>query len=459
MSDLYERLRRIRENKKSPIPDRAVPERAVQDHGVQDQCPGADWERVVPAVYRRNRELPVPGDPGVSCGEGCTWQNLSAALFGKSAITPLFVDVETSGLSAGAGSVAFLVGLGRFSFGRDRTTVQVEQFFLSDLGGERSFTDVLHNAIAADCGEDPVYVTYNGASFDLPVLRTRAIMVRSRFRELPHLDLLPVTRRLFSPVLDSCRLSAVEENVLMLERSNDIPGSEVPERYLSFLRTGDAASLSPVLDHHFYDIAHLAFLALYLNQVLVRAASLESPTSSSWASSSSRATSSSPASDSRAPLPLRGVAPDDAGLFRLLIERGDSRDRERGEETLREKTLIWQETDRWARLARAYIPVARRQRRWEELIWVLQKLARYSGALRDAVDLAIQLEHRLRDYGAALSVVRASAARHGWDNALRHREARLLRRINLGRSRTGLTGTDSRTTQQTGPTRNLAPFH
>ncbi|TVR69652.1 MAG: hypothetical protein EA427_07755 [Spirochaetaceae bacterium] len=401
MTDLYDRLRRIRERKSDG-----------GGRGVRDRSPGTDWDRACPGVYRRTRDMVLPARFGEQIDDHGGWIGISSLFRVGECLTPLFLDVETSGLSGGSGSVAFLVGLGRLRRREEGVLVRVEQFFLSDLGAESEFTALLHETIESAGGAGtpapPAYVTYNGAGFDLPVLRTRAILARRSFPEYLHLDLLPPTRRLYSPVIGSCRLTAVERRVLCLERENDIPGSEVPERYLRFIRTGQTRDLSPVMDHHLQDIAHLAFLGLHLNDTILRY----------------------PEQDSRED--RAGAGPDEAGLLRMLLERGSPGERVRAEEILYHRVYDKPPRDgvEWISIARLHALVARRRNDWNELCRTLQLIRGQGGTLQDAVDLAIQLEHRSRDYIAALSVVREAGEQFGWDAALRHREARLNRRIN-----------------------------
>lgn len=360
--------------------------------------------------------MALPSVFGEQIDASGSWGPISPVLRCGERGTPLFLDVETSGLSAGSGSAAFLVGLGRLVRLDGDCLVRVEQYFLSDLGAEEEFTAHLHRAIRGEEGDeagetraDQLYVTYNGASFDLPVLRTRAVLARRPFPEYGHLDLLPLTRRLYAPVIGACRLTLVERHVLGRERYNDIPGSEVPERYLHFLRTGQTEGLLQVLDHHFQDIANLVHLGLHLNDLVQH-----------YRGPSGEKT-------------CGGVEPDEAALLRVLLERGDAADRDRASSTLRrrvhDEAASGERDERWLNLARLNAHYARRNRNWSELHRTLRAIREVGGTLRDAVDLAIQLEHRTRDYATALEVVREAGQRFGWDAALRHREARLNRRI------------------------------
>jgi len=167
-----------------------------------------------------------------------------------------YFDTETTGLSTGAGTVIFLAGLARVSDGR----VRVRQYLLPDY----PYEPPLLRAVAADLASSRRIVTYNGRTFDLPMLAAR-LTVHGLFREqatLPtiHDDLLPDARRLFRRPLGGARLADVEDGVLGVRRTSDCPGSEVPTRYFGYLRGGSPDILAGVLDHNFQDVVSLVLL-------------------------------------------------------------------------------------------------------------------------------------------------------------------------------------------------------
>lgn len=168
----------------------------------------------------------------------------------------LFVDTETSGLAGGTGTFAFLIGVGRVEEDRFRVT----QFLMRDPLGEAAMLEEL--AVMAAEGRD--LVTYNGGSFDLPLLETRFALsgLASPFRGARHLDLLHPARRLFKPRHENARLSTLEREVLEVERDDDIPGDRIPQVFFDFLRYGDHPAMESVLAHNRYDIVTLAALAL-----------------------------------------------------------------------------------------------------------------------------------------------------------------------------------------------------
>ena len=170
----------------------------------------------------------------------------------------LFLDTETTGLSGGAGTVAFLIGLGRIHAG----TLTVYQYLMPSYAAEPMLLEKLAE-IARGC--DTV-VTFNGKSFDVPLLISRHVMNRMEcpVQHMRHLDLIHPARRAWKLRLKDCSLSNLEEKVLSMHREHDLPGSEVPERYFSFLKTGDARLLTDIIDHNRQDIATLATLLVRL---------------------------------------------------------------------------------------------------------------------------------------------------------------------------------------------------
>ena len=165
-----------------------------------------------------------------------------------------FLDTETTGLAGGTGTYAFLVGVGSI----DAAGFRVRQFFMRDHGEE---TSQLH-ALAEHLASFDVLITYNGKSYDQPLLETRFRMCRARhpFARMEHLDLLYGARRLWKLRMESCRLTHLETQILGIEREGDIPGSLIPYIYFEWVRTGRAAQLLPVFHHNVMDIVSLACL-------------------------------------------------------------------------------------------------------------------------------------------------------------------------------------------------------
>ena len=170
----------------------------------------------------------------------------------------LFLDTETTGLSGGSGTVAFEIGLGMLG----REGLAITQHVMRDYPEERYMLEKVDQALR----ECDVICTFNGRTFDLPLLRTRFIMNRLNPSALdrPHIDLLPIARRVYKLRLSSCRLSRLETEVLGLPRENDLPGSEAPERFFRFLKTGAFALLEDVLTHNEQDVASMLLLLSHL---------------------------------------------------------------------------------------------------------------------------------------------------------------------------------------------------
>lgn len=170
----------------------------------------------------------------------------------------LFLDTETTG-QWGTGTMAFLVGTGRFEAGGFRQT----QYFLREPIEERAMLEVLNRAVSV---EDAL-VTFNGKSFDLPLLRSRYLTngAPNPFRDLPHVDLLHLARRLWRELLPSRALGDLEVNWLGINRTEeDIPGWMIPQIYIDYLHTGDARPLASVFYHNSMDVLSMASLLEHL---------------------------------------------------------------------------------------------------------------------------------------------------------------------------------------------------
>ncbi len=167
----------------------------------------------------------------------------------------LFLDTETSGLSGGTGTFVFLVGLGCWT----KTGFHLVQLFLRDPYQEPGFLAGLAHYLSSF----KTIVTFNGKSFDVPMLNTRHIMngFTTPFSQLQHIDLLPLARRLWRNRLASRALKDLEVEILELSRTDEeVPGWMIPELYYEYLRTKDARPLSNVLYHNAQDILSLGLL-------------------------------------------------------------------------------------------------------------------------------------------------------------------------------------------------------
>jgi uncharacterized protein YprB with RNaseH-like and TPR domain len=165
-----------------------------------------------------------------------------------------FLDTETTGLAGGTGTCAFLIGLGSI----EDSGFHVRQYFVRDFDEEASALEGLRR----DLERFDVLVTFNGRTFDQPLLETRYTMNRARhpFARMEHLDLLHGARRLFRLRLENCRLVNLEHEILGFERHGDVPGEMIPHLYFEFLRSRRAARLKAVFEHNANDIVSLACL-------------------------------------------------------------------------------------------------------------------------------------------------------------------------------------------------------
>jgi uncharacterized protein len=314
---------------------------------------------------------------------------------------PLFLDTETTGLSGGTGTVAFLVGLAW----HEPEGLALVQYFLGDFNQE----DALLWAVGQCVREAGVLVSYNGRSFDWPLLQTRLLMRRAEWPTPPHLDLLTLARRIFKPRLPDCTLQTIEQAVLDLHRADDLPGMLIPGRYFAWLRDGHPDVMDPVFTHNRQDVLSMALLLPRFEAVLR-------------------------GSDDLHPL-------DRFGRARFLEARGFR------DEAVLEYRRLWGHRPpgnaptitRGAvglRLAR----LLRRQGRWEEAQSVLEECWRtQSYPYPAAIELAKLLEHQARDLNAAQRIVSdalrllavAVVPNAQWQTDLEQRQRRLDRRLGL----------------------------
>jgi len=179
----------------------------------------------------------------------------------------LFLDTETTGLAGGTGTYAFLIGLAWWDAG----ALQVEQFFMRDFGEEHA---ILHE-VAAHLAKRPVLVTFNGKSFDWPLLENRFTMTRSIAvpKLAAHLDLLHPARALWKLRLGSVRLVELERHVLDARtlgwhREEDVLAALIPQHYFDYLRGGPAEPLAAVVRHNQMDLRGLAALVGKIDALL-----------------------------------------------------------------------------------------------------------------------------------------------------------------------------------------------
>jgi uncharacterized protein len=360
----------------------------------------------------------------------------------------LFFDLETTGLSGGAGTYAFLVGFGLF----DDEGFHTRQFFLRGYGEERALLHAVTRQVTPT-GSDPapILVTYNGRGFDVPLIDTRYQInrLRSPFDELPHVDMLFPARRLwkrrhaplgvrgrgtgFQPALragteagptmsrtvvpgdsedapGSCALTALERDILGLHRVDDVPGWEIPARYFGYARTGDASGLEAVLEHNRLDLLSLGAVSAVILRMVTEGAE-----------------------EAR-------ERPDCLALGRLLEYLGRVDDAERCYCAAAEDDgMLEAELDRYVRAdALHWLAIHRRRtRRFHDAADAWRQLVDVPGIdaerKREALEaLAIHNEHRAKDLEAArafaLSALQLADDARRVDE-VRHRLGRLSRKL------------------------------
>jgi hypothetical protein len=317
----------------------------------------------------------------------------------------LFVDLETTGLAGGAGTYAFLVGCAWF----DGDAFRVRQFFLSSFTAERVLLQAVAGLAASACG----VVTYNGKSFDLPLLETRFSLHRmpTPFASLPHIDMLHPARRLWRPEGaegegEGCTLAVLERRLCGHERVGDVPGFEIPSRYFHYVRSGDARPLEAVCEHNRLDLLSLAMFAARAARLLTGGAS-------------AAATAREAAGAGRL-FEREGMTTDAVACYQRAVSMP-------GDATIHAEAL------------RAHAGLARRQRRYTEAADLWRRLLALDGCpppyAREATEaLAVHHEHRERDFESARRFALHSLRLPGTVSrrqATEHRLARLSRKLGM----------------------------
>lgn len=292
----------------------------------------------------------------------------------------LFIDTETTGLAGGTGTLAFLIGLLR----AEGDGLRLRQYFLTTFSGER----IMLEHLAQWLHGNETLVSFNGKSFDAPLLATRHRLcsLSDPLTDLLHWDLMHPTRRAFSNRWPDCRLATVERRLLGFLRENDLSSAEVPQVWFEFVRFGQLARIPSVLRHNYWDLLSLALLLPALARVF-----------------------SSPEQDGA----------DALGVARHALRSGDAvaalRHLERQRADLDERALL-----ELARLYRRRGDVERAVAVWEELaqrncVEALENIAKYH-------------EHSLHDPQRALAMTEQLLMLAPRAQAIQHRYDRLLRK-------------------------------
>jgi uncharacterized protein YprB with RNaseH-like and TPR domain len=173
----------------------------------------------------------------------------------------LFFDLETTGLSGGAGTVAFLAAFGRFiqntntKKNRLQLKLHITQYLLLDYPGENDFLKALLEELKS---RRHIVVTFNGKCFDSQILKNRCLMNGIQPPLYSQADLLHPARRLWKRLLNDCCQGTIETSILGIDRTGDIPGAMAPDIWFSFLKNNDAVPLLDICDHNRRDVAGLA---------------------------------------------------------------------------------------------------------------------------------------------------------------------------------------------------------
>ena len=295
-----------------------------------------------------------------------------AAFDGLDLSSAVFLDLETTGLSGGTGTVPFLVGLAYYRDERFKVT----QFFLDEMAEEARLIEELGRFVT-EMGFKSL-VTYNGKAFDLPLIETRFALHRKPcpLRGLPHLDFLFSARSLWQHKYDSCKLFNLAQEIVQAPRSEDIPGAEIPLRYFQYIRGGDFSLIEPILYHNQEDLLSL------LGVVVAGAVLVER--------------------NREAEARGEGDAMDLFGVARLFERAGDSaRSAALFERALAGGRGLTAEAGHAARkkLARHF----KRNKDWDKALAQWQEMA--AGEDFECFrDLAIYFEHTAKDYAEAVRV-------------------------------------------------------
>ena len=213
-------------------------------------------QEIAPGVHLRQRiydhslGLPVPPS------------KLPRDMMLDASLLPLVAfDTETTGLGSGTGQWVWMIGL--LEYRQDQW--KLSQWWLSRPGSEGLFLEAAHESVSRSC----TLLSYNGRAFDVPMLRTRHHLhgMHNPFENKPHLDLLLSVRRRYRGQWPNCRLATVERELLDRPRSDDLPGSQAPEAWRQFLRSGRIQGVAQVLEHNRMDLESLVHLLGHLASI------------------------------------------------------------------------------------------------------------------------------------------------------------------------------------------------
>lgn len=341
MASLYDRLKRAK-----PLPQNLHHDDSTASLMVQERC------------LKLSENIPEQFSGHTLDFLGNGWHQINCK---KQDV--LFLDTETTGLSRGAGTLAFLVGLGQI----DKDRLRITQIMLRDYHQEPELLSLVNEKVKKAL----LLVTYNGAVFDLPLIESRMVLnrIKSDLSEIPHLDLLHAARRVYKMRLGRCPLTRLEEIVLGFTRQDDLPGSMVPARFFEYLKTRQESLLYDVLNHNCLDIHSLARLMAVLYDLHEQ--------------------------------PLKTTHQMDLLSLGKVFERRGEAERAMtcykacSEKTVRQLALL--------RLAELY----RKKRMDQEAVGAFENLRSISNIpVKACISLAKVYEHRFRDYERALEITK-----------------------------------------------------
>ena len=316
----------------------------------------------------------------------------------------VFLDTETSGLMGGTGTYAFLVGIGY----RTAEGFELLQFFMRDPDQEAALLAALQQWLA----QFDVVVTFNGKSFDVPLLNTRYVIngISPPFEGYEHLDVLQIARKLWRDRLPSRALGELEKEIVQFRRTEEeVPGWMIPQMYFDYLRSGDARPLSGIFYHNALDILSLASLYGHVAQML------KDPLGQAVNYGLDLAAIARLYED-------MGWIDQAAQLYECCLDQGDL-----------PEPFFFKTMERFALLRR-------RHGDWESAAQLWKRAAEH-GELGACIELAKFYEHRARDYSEALNWARRaleildtthyfSGSRRAAERDIERRIGRLYRRVN-----------------------------
>ncbi len=326
-----------------------------EKNGSRLLSPGGGWKKEDDFVFSRVQVTDSPFQSSFSHFPGLSLLLKHRELDLKDL---LFYDLETTGLSGGAGVIAFLAGFGRI----EKNKLSINQYFLSDFPGEYSFI----KNILKELRPDTVLVSYNGKTFDHHLLQVRSLMNGLSFPEVQEIDLLYPSRRLWKEHLPDCTLSSIEKYVLGIQRTGDVPGRYIPDLYFSFLKSGKVQSLKGVFYHHLQDIRSLAFLLQHISQL--------------WRN------------------PEKCWKDECYSLGKYLLSEG----REEGEQLLKK---VWERKGSFSGKAGMLLSLHyKKSGRIKDAVSIWEKMWRINPGYSHGIELAKFYEHKLKSYKRALEI-------------------------------------------------------